>query len=354
MFTPSLKPGYEDTLQRFAKWWRLEETDRPVLELPVRPRPFEIAAKRPESLPDRWMNPEWRVEAALAELRARPYVAETLPVFMPDVGPDLTATLLGAKLEFGENTSWSHHPVQDVEEWEEVLQCRPDFDNPFWQAIEAMTKMALERGAGEILVGLPDLHGAYDMMVGLRGPEDLCIDLMEEPELVEKTALHMADVFNLAMERAWAPLKAAGMSATTWAHFLHDGLAYVSSCDFWCLISPEMARNHVVATIEREAAPLNRSLFHLDGPDALRHLDWLLQCKHIHAIQWVYGAGKGPATRWFDVYRKCLDAGKAIQVYAETPEDVIAARNELGSQGVWITLGEELDSEQAARALATC
>ncbi|MGC9449946.1 MAG: hypothetical protein ACP5I4_00745 [Oceanipulchritudo sp.] len=351
MLTPSLKPDFDDTLQRFVKWWNLEETDRPVLELPVRPGPFEVAARRPETLRERWMDPQWRVEAALADLQSRPYVAETLPVFMPDVGPDLTATLLGADLEFGENTSWSHHPVRDVEEWQAVLERKPDFKNPYWQAIEKMTTLALERAGGEFLVGLPDLHGAYDMMVGLRGPEDLCIDLMEEPELVEKTALHMADIFNQAVMRAWTPLQAAGMPATTWTHFLHDGLAYVSSCDFWCLVSPEMARRHVVATIEREAAPLERSIFHLDGPDALRHLDWLLQCDRIQAIQWVYGAGKGPATRWLDVYRKCLEAGKAIQVLAETPQDLLALARELGSSGVWITLTRDLASVEQAEDL---
>jgi hypothetical protein len=351
MLIPSLKPDMGESFERFAKWWNLQATDRPVLELPVRPRPRAVTARRPDTLHDRWMDAEWRVESALADLRARSYVAETLPVFMPDVGPDLTATLLGAELEFGENTSWSTHPVTEFDEWETVLMQEPDFDNPWWRAIENMTRLALDRGAGEILVGLPDLHGAYDMMVGLRGPEDLCLDLMEEPERVERTALHMADIFNRAVARAWAPLQAAGMPATSWTHFLHDGLAYVSSCDFWCLISPDMARRHVVATIAREAAPLQRSLFHLDGPDALRHLDWLLQCEQVHAVQWVYGAGKGPASRWLDVYRKCLDAGKAVQVLAETPDDGVAAWNALGSQGVWITLMQELESEEAAREL---
>ncbi len=351
MLIPSLKPDIDDTLDRFNRWWSLQATDRPVLELPVQARPHAVAAQPPGCLRARWLDAEWQVEVALADLRARPYVAETLPVFVPNVGPDLTATLLGAELEFGESTSWSLHPVTDASQWDAVRQREPDFANPYWRAIERMTALALERGGGEILVGLPDLHGAYDMLVGLRGPEELCIDLMEDAELVEATAMRMADIFNAAVARAWAPLAAAGMPATTWTRFLHDGLAYVASCDFWCLVSPEMARRHVVATIEREAAALQRAIFHLDGPDALRHLDWLLQCKHVHAVQWVYGAGKGPAARWLDVYRKCLDAGKAIQVLAETPADVVAAAHALGSQGVWITLAEELPDAAAARAL---
>ena len=117
---------------------------------------------------ERWMDPACQVATTMAELRARAYVAETLPVYVPNVGPDLTATLLGAELEFGEHTSWAQHQVKDVDEWEDYLTRPADFSNPYWRAIEVMTRLSIEQVGGEVLVWLPVLHVASDMLVYLR------------------------------------------------------------------------------------------------------------------------------------------------------------------------------------------
>ena len=40
----------------------------------------------------------------------------------------------------------------------------------------------------------------------------------------------------------------------------------------------------------------------------------MLELDNLTGIQWVYGAGAGPAGRWIDVYRRIQDAGKCLQV----------------------------------------
>jgi hypothetical protein len=92
----------------------------------------------------------------------------------------------------------------------------------------------------------------------------------------------------------------------------------------------------VLPGIKLEMTPLNRSIFHLDGPAALRHLDLLLELDDLHAVQWVQGAGNGPATQWIDVYRRCLDAGKSVQIIPEGGPDIaLACLEALGPRGVW-------------------
>jgi hypothetical protein len=107
-----------------------------------------------------------------------------------------------------------------------------------------------------------------------------------------------------------------------------------------------MAEELIDSTILTEMASLERSIFHLDGPDALQHLPWLLSLPQLNAVQWVFGAGNGPAARWLDVYRRCLDAGKSVQVMAESPQDAIDVARALGHRGVWL----RLDHEFATRA----
>jgi len=53
-----------------------------------------------------------------------------------------------------------------------------------------MITLAAERFAGRYYVAMPDLHGSFDMLAGLRGPENLCLDLVDDPELVRRASMH--------------------------------------------------------------------------------------------------------------------------------------------------------------------
>ena len=75
-----------------------------------------------------------------------------------------------------------------------------------------------------------------------------------------------------------------------------------------------MFREAILPSLRREIGHMKYSLFHLDGPGALKHLDALLELDELDAVQWVYGAGAGPAARWLDVYRRIQDAGKGLQI----------------------------------------
>lgn len=336
-----------EVADRFSAWWLHQRQDRPLLELRVKPT-VEKPVK-PASVPWReWaLDAEGRCDEALYLLRHTPFVAETLPVFRPNVGPDLIAAPYGVEIEFAESTSWAQHTLGDISDWAGICAKEPDFDNAYCRAIDRMTAAGLKRGAGEILVGLPDLHGTYDLMVSLRGPENLCMDMVDDPVLVHETGLHLAEFYRTFLQRSRAPFEAVGHPSTSWTQFLHDGLAFVASCDFLCLVSVDMAREHIEPTFDIENRGVERIIFHLDGPGALRHLDWLLERDDLHAIQWVYGEGNGPAMRWLDVYRRILDAGKSIQVLAASPADALEVVDALGSHGVWITV---CDIETGAEA----
>jgi hypothetical protein len=101
------------------------------------------------------------------------------------------------------------------------------------------------------------------------------------------------------------------------------------------MISKAMFDDMFLPGLRNECAHTRASIYHLDGPGALHHLDSLLGIPELNAIQWVYGAGKGPATRWLDVYRKCQAAGKSIQLGVSLDELEIVIGN-LKPEGVWL------------------
>ena len=345
------KPDLGQSLERFEAWWHGEIVDRPPVTLwAPGDKPYRGPVSTHATLRDRWLDVRFNVEQAAARLEASRFLGDALPVYMPNIGPELTSTVLGAPLEFGEHTSWSVPTVHDVAQWDEVAARPFDFDNTYWRAIEAMTDLALEVGRGRFLVGVADLHGNLDILAGLREPQMLCLDLMDDLPRVARALDHAVDGYVECFRRGYGKLAAAGQVATTWTPTLHAGPAYVPSSDFWCMLSDEMARDLVLPAIVKEMAPLGRSIFHLDGPQALRHLDLLLQLPELDAVQWVFGAGQGPAAKWMDVYRQCRAAGKSVQVLADTADDALAVLDAVGPRGVWLCVGEGFKSAAEAEA----
>ena len=351
MNTLGFKPDFELTARRFEAWWQSDIIDRPPVTLTVKPqRPYRGPVSRHATLRERWLDVGFIVDSSIATMETTTYLGDSLPVFCPNIGPEITATLYGCELEFGETTSWSSPVIHNPDDWNRIASAQPDFSNTYWQACEAMTKLAIERCAGRYLVGLTDLHGAYDILAALREPIVLCTDLLDCPELVDRAARNVARGFAAAFARNWSLIKAAGMGSTCWAPCYHAGPAYVPSCDFWCMVSPAMARDLIYPTIVTEMAGLERSIFHLDGEQALAHLDLMLSLPGLNALQWVYGAGHGPAARWLDVYRQARAAGKSLQVIAADANDALTVLRALGPAGLWFTVDQPFDSVNEAKA----
>ncbi len=343
------KPDFATSAARFAAWWQCEAVDRPPVTLWLGPsRPYSGPASTHRTLRERWLDVRFSVDSAVASLATADYVADTLPVFWPNVGPEITATPYGIELEFGKDTTWSVPVVHGPADWEKLLNTPPNFDNVYWRAVEAQTDYAHEICDNRFLVGMSDLHGSFDILAALRDPEELCMDMVDCPELVAKAGLHVAEGYVEAFKRNYARAAKAGQGSTTWCPLYHPGPAYVPSCDFWCMVSPEVAERYILPTLLIEMKAFERSLFHLDGPDALRHLDLVLDLPGLNALQWVFGTGHGPAARWLDVYRRSLAKGKAVQVLAESPADALEVLEALGPRGLWLTVTDGISSAQEA------
>jgi hypothetical protein len=344
-----LKPDFDRVADRFEDWWLRRPIDGPLVSLWVKPsRPYTEPERQYATLRERWMDVEFVVDRHVAWLEQCDWLGDSLPLYWPNVGPEITATLFGCELEFGERTSWSKPIIHDPEQWTAILEQPANFENEYWQAIERMTRYAIERNQGRFLVGMTDLHGNYDILAALREPMMLCTDVLDCPETLKKVGAHVSDGFVQAFQRQWTMLHDAGMGSTSWLPMYHPGPAYIPSCDFWCMVSPQIAEDLILPDILTEMRPLERSIFHLDGPGALRHLDLLLKIPTLDAIQWVFGAGNGPATRWIDVYRKILASGKSVQVTASGPDDALAVVRAIGSEGVWLLMEKPFETRRSA------
>ena len=113
------------------------------------------------------------------------------------------------------------------------------------------------------------------------------------------------------------------------------------------MISKQMFDDVFLPGIVRECRIAEASIYHLDGPQALKHLDSLLQIKELNAIQWVYVENSGRAPDWLHVYKRCQNAGKGVQLWISADELDIIMEN-LKPEGVWLNIKGVEDEEAAS------
>ena len=133
----------------------------------------------------------------------------------------------------------------------------------------------------------------------------------------------------------------------TWA----PGPNYQMSCDFSSILSPDMFREFIVPEIESYLKVNEYGVYHWDGPDALKHLDALLELTSLKAIQYTPGEGQ-PRTsspRWMPYYKRIQAAGKRLVLPCTDPDEVETIMTGLSSRGLFISTYAA--SEDDARAL---
>lgn len=343
-----IKIDWEYLEKRWRAFWT-RQNDTPMLGLTApkeEAQPF--APPRAHcSVEERWHDVEHRIAQARHGMENTYFGGDAFPMAFPDLGPDLIGAICGCGLHFGQGTSWAAPCVTD---WETLPPIAFDEQNPWFREILDMTRRMVEDAHGEYLVGVADLHPGADALVSLRGPEALCCDLIDCPELLPRRIEEVHGVYTQVFRRLSDAIAPVQRGSTNWMGIWKpDGDWYVTSADFGALISPRDFEYIVLPAIEKELDYLPASIYHLDGPGALRHLDRLLELEKLNGVQWVQGAGAPPPRAWLEVYHKIQRAGKLLQVTECPPEDLELLCQELEPEGLHISCRAE--SERQARQL---
>lgn len=340
------KSDWEQAQKKFVEYWAMENHDRPLIAA-IAPRDGYVCKeiKAPEKLEDRWMDIEYIIKNAREGFASTFFGGEAFPNLYPNLGPDILGAILGCGLIFGESTSWAAHFIHD---WSKVGKIEFDAQNKWWKKIKEMTEAVADDAKGDYFVGITDLHPGADGIVSIRDPENLCLDLIDNPERVKKANFEILEAFKKVADELYGITNRNLKGSTNWMSVWHPAKWYVTSCDFICMISREMFNEFILPELLEELEWLDDSIFHLDGPGALKHLDALLELPKLNGIQWVYGDGQPSASHWIPVLKKIQDAGKMIHVYIQ-PEELDILLQELKPEGVMYATWCE--KEQDARDL---
>lgn len=357
------KDNWQETKQRFLQWWNHEGLLIGMWGAPEVGRSIHESVPEPafpETFDERWCDPAFRAAQNHYRLSRSIYPADVLPVANTDLGPGSLALFCGARPDFGDDTVW-FHPFQPGEgelEPEELPPLRFDPENRWWQLTEKIIRACAELSQGKYLVGCPDLVENLDALCSLAGPETACMSMIERPEWVEQRIWELNDVWFAAYQRIYDLIKLEDGSSAFGVFFIWGpGKVAKVQCDFSAMISPEMFRQFVVPALTRQCEWLDHSLYHLDGTQAMIHLDALLEIEALDAVEWTPQAGieTGGHPRWYDLYRRVVSAGKSVQVVNVEHDEVVPLLDAIGPKGVYIltTFKDERDAEQLLKRVET-
>ena len=342
----SLKPDYEMTQKRFDALMKCEIIDRPPINIYLDKNLGAVFPKKNFlKWEDKWMDLEYRMNEQIFKLENTEFLGDALPVAWPNMGPEIFSAWCGCGYNYGETTTWSDPCIHNWEtDYDKGILNR---EHPLLLKTIEYTDMLIEASKDRFIVGFTDFHPGGDHLAALRDPQELCFDMIENTDYVKRkltdSYVEYFEIYNMFYDK----LSAAGMPSTSWLPLPFQGKLYIPSNDFSCMISKETFDDIFLPGLINECKFYDRSIYHLDGPGALQHLDSLLEIDELNVIQWVCGAGNEGLARWIPVYKKIQEGKKASEIFLDIKDLDLLFEN-LKPEGIWIGGISGVDNEETA------
>jgi len=328
------KENWNETRHKFTNWWGRKNTGRPLM-IVVSPKDG-VDTRLPDdlviqSVDDRYRNAARMVARYRHYCETHDFLGESFPNMSADFGPGSMAGYLGSNIVFNHDTVWFDHFVED---WQDLGVLKFDPTNPWWMEHHELIRNCRQLAGNDFLIGIPDIIENLDILASLRSPNDLIFDMIDEPEEIKKRLGELDSTYFEYYDRFYDLVKDdQGGSCYTVFQIWGPRRTAKLQCDFSALMSPQQYRDFIVPSIRQQARKLDHVLYHLDGPDAIKHVDALMEIEEIDALQWTSGdhGPDGTLEDWYGIYDKARRAGKSlwIKVYSGEFDDWIAGVDKL-------------------------
>ncbi|MBT9775668.1 trimethylamine corrinoid protein 2 [Clostridium sp. MCC353] len=356
------KENWEETKQRFKDWWIQDNTGRPLIYISAERDnirdflPKEEFFKNPD---DYYFNVKRMCQYYKSYCETHDFMAEAFPNINLNYGTTSIALYCGAEPECRWDTMW-YRPAQK-KCWEELVQQGVNYEGKWLEKHIQMIQKGKKYAGEDYLLTIPDIGGSMDVLSLLLGAEELCYELMDEFDKVKAASERLTEYYVRIYDRFYDLVRDTdGSSVFTAFKVWAPGRTAKLECDFCALMSPDQFKALAVPALKKQAEHMDYAFYHLDGPDAIKHLDQILGIEAIKAIQWSHGAGNpdGLWDGWFSkVHDKVINAGKSLYLFVDDhpAEESIAGIKRLteryGSKGIFLRFFDEMDQEKANAVL---
>lgn len=325
--------AHEKLVERFEDWWRRDNHGLPLMRVVARKdaAPNVVHPERPATEMLRYTDFDYLIAKKRFYNETHEFLGDSFSSLGADLGPGSLALYLGAEPRFTPATVWYEPCIDDPETYPPLAF---DPDNRWWKLHMDLIRRLREAAGDEFRIDIPDLIENIDIYAAMRGPQDALFDLMDYPERVHEY-LKQIDATYFKYYDALSEIVSDQDGVTSYTTFAILGKGRIAKiqCDFSAMLSPDHFREFVLPALRMQTEKLDHTLYHLDGPDAIRHVPAIMELERLDALQWTCGAAQpdGACPRWYGIYDQVTAAGKGlwIQLYDGGVDDWIRSAESL-------------------------
>ncbi|MBA7547568.1 hypothetical protein ES705_39997 [subsurface metagenome] len=344
------KINWEESKKRYLDWWKGEGLVISMWEhLAKEGAPHEMIPEpaRHQDINQFYFDSQWRADYLHYQLSRSSFMADILPVANTHLGPGSLSAILGADLEGTKGTIW----IRPFDDFGDEIHFDPD--NKWWKVHLDLLKACKKKSHGKYYVGCPDLVEGLDTLAGIKGTEAVLTDMIMRPEILEDQLQKINDIYFEVFDQIYSIIQRDGDMAFCYFSIWAPGRVSKLQSDISVMISEDDFRRFALPYLREQCEKIDYTLYHLDGVDAIRHLDSILEIEELNAVQWTPGTGEpqGGNPRWYGLYRKILDSGKSIMPCWVELKELKSLFDNVGTDGINILMHftSERDIEAALK-----
>jgi hypothetical protein len=346
----SWKQNWDESKKRYLDWWNGKGLVLSMWEhLEKEGKPHEPVAT-PLPAKDKiqfWFDPEWRAAYLHYQLSRSSFKADILPVANTHLGPGSLAAVLGAELEAGEDTIWIRHKEKSGD------KIFFNERNKWWQLHLDLLKACKRYSQGKYYVGCPDLIEGLDTLAGLKGTQSVLTDMLLRPEVLKSQLQKVNEIYFQVFDAIYEIIREGDEMAFCYFSIWGPGKVSKLQCDISGMISEDDFRQFALPYLREQCQRIEYTLYHLDGVDAIRHLDAVLELEELNAVQWTPGEGElqGGNRQWYPLYKKILAKGKSVMPCWVETDELKSLLDNVGTTGLNILMHfkSEKDIDEALK-----
>ncbi len=237
-------------------------------------------------------------------------VDDRVPTAQVEYGTGFLTALAGGQFHADNHTAWT---IPVAESCAAVRVAEFDEGQPLWQGFLERLRALRDAGIDEAILCQADMTGPTDILAGLVGTEQLCLDMATDPDSVQRA---LADCTRLWLAVQAAQVREIGLSAGGSAcgfRLWLPGVGSMWSEDFTALIGPDMFERFARPCDAAMAQALDSSIMHIHSAGG-RNLEVLAGIDALTGVE-ISNDPNGPPLEQLVAWGRMLQqAGKSIMM----------------------------------------
>jgi 5-methyltetrahydrofolate--homocysteine methyltransferase len=321
---------WEGIRQRYESWWErtLAPPVLPIVRITAPNPTFPMHASQPASTNPQALR-EWFTDPAIVLPRLERQVASTYYAgdAFPWIDPlsqglaAIQTAFLGAPYRI-DPVSLSGWTEPRFDDWKTRPQFGFDPENSWWQACHSLLHEGARRSMDRYVISIPDLQGGGEILALLRGSEQLALDLFDCPEQIAPALEEINRSWLAYYQACYKIIHQYQPGYVDWLGIWSEKPAVTVECDFSVMVSPRMFQRFFLPALAQQVEWIARTVYHLDGPGQIPHLEAILDLSRLRAIQWIPTPDRPAILDWIPLLQRIQAAGKGVVVACE-PDEIL-------------------------------